>query len=575
MVPPPIQRPWRLTPPTPRRARRLARELGLPPWLAQVLVHRGQAEPDSARAFLAPGLDQLPPPRDLAGLEAALKLLVPAIREGRTIGVAGDYDADGITSTALMVDFLRQCGAPAVWDLPHRLRDGYGFSPKTAQRLHQRGAKIIVTVDCGISDQAGVEAAHALGLPVVVSDHHQVPTGPLVPAEAVINPQQACCGFGPHLAGVGVAFYLAAGLRAALREAGHFSADRPEPNLRLSLDLVALGTCADVVPLLDHNRVLVAEGLKVINQGRRVGLAALAQVAGLRGVLDERDLGFALAPRLNAAGRLDSPDLALELLLCPDHAQALKLAAALDRLNQDRRELEREIFQQALEMLAQDPAQQAAGCLVLAHPDWHRGVLGIVASRLVERLGRPTMLFAVENGHAVGSGRSLPGFHLQQALCGLEHLLDHFGGHALAAGATLATPLLPRLAEGLAQAAAAALPPGPAGPPLIIEAQAELSDLGPDTMTWLERLGPFGAHNPEPCLLLRDLEVADSRPVGQGHLKLQLTQASHRLAAIGFGLAHHQPVPGQRLDVVATPRPNNFGGRHLELALADLRPAQG
>lgn len=575
MVPPPIQRPWQLTPPTPRRAQRLARELGLPPWLAQVLVHRGHTEPEAARVFLAPGLDQLPPPRDLAGLEAALKLLVPAIREGRAIGVAGDYDADGVTSTALMVDFLRQCGAPVVWDLPHRLHDGYGFSPKSAQRLHDQGAKIIVTVDCGTSDLAGVEAAHALGLPVVVSDHHQVPDGPLVPAEAVINPQQTCCGFGPHLAGVGVAFYLAAGLRAALREAGHFTSDRPEPNLRLCLDLVALGTCADVVPLLDHNRILVSEGLKVINQGRRVGLTALAQVAGLRGVMDERDLGFSLAPRLNAAGRLDSPDLALELLLCPDQARALELASGLDRLNQARRGLEQEIFQQALEMLAGDPAQQAARCLVLAHPEWHRGVLGIVASRLVERLGRPAMLFAVENGHAVGSGRSLPGFHLQQALCGLEHLLEHFGGHALAAGATLATSLLPRLAEGLARAAAASLPPGSAGPPLIIEVQASLTDLGPDTMTWLERLGPFGAHNPEPSLLLRDIEVADSREVGQGHLKLQLSQGHRRLAAIGFGMAHHDPSPGQRLDIVATPRPNNFGGRHLELALSDLRPAEG
>ncbi|MFH1059506.1 MAG: single-stranded-DNA-specific exonuclease RecJ [Pseudomonadota bacterium] len=568
----PPQRPWQLTPTTPRRARRLARELRLPAWLAQVLVHRGYADPDQAAAFLSPGLDQLPPPENLAGLPEAIKVLAPAILAGRTIGVAGDYDADGVTSTALMVDFLRQCGAPVVWDLPHRLHDGYGFSPQAAQRLAAAGARVIVTVDCGISDHAGVAAAHELGLQVVVSDHHQVPEGPLVPAEAVINPQQACCGFAPHLAGVGVAFYLAAGLRAGLRAAGHFGRV-PEPNLRQSLDLVALGTTADVVPLVEHNRVLVAEGLKVLNQGRRVGLKALAQVAGIKGALDARDLGFGLAPRVNAAGRLDSPDQALELLLSADPDQALDLAHGLDRLNQARRGLEQDIFHHAMELVGADPALQQARCLVLADAGWHRGVLGIVASRLVERTGRPAMLFALENGHAVGSGRSLPGFHLQQALCGLEHLLSHFGGHALAAGATLASGHLPRLAEGLHQAAAAALPPLGVGLPLIIEAEAELAELGPETLTWLERLAPLGPGNPEPLLMLRGVEVTGARLVGDNHLKLSVQDGHRRLAAIGFGLGHLRPDLGARVDLAANPRASNFGGRHLELNLCDLRPA--
>ncbi|MFZ5587658.1 MAG: single-stranded-DNA-specific exonuclease RecJ [Thermodesulfobacteriota bacterium] len=568
----PPQRPWQPTPATPRRAQRLARELGLPGWLAQVLVHRGQADPERAAAFLAPSLEQLPPPENLAGLRAALKVLVPAIRAGRVVGVAGDYDADGVTSTALMVDFLRQCGARVVWDLPHRLRDGYGFSPQAARRLREAGAEVVVTVDCGISDHAGVEAAHELGLKVVVSDHHQVPDGPLVPAEAVINPQQARCGFAPHLAGVGVAFYLAAGLRAALRSEGHF-AGIPEPNLRQCLDLVAIGTTADVVPLVEHNRVLVAEGLKVLTEGRRVGLKALGRVAGLKGALDARDLGFGLAPRLNAAGRLDSPDQALELLLCPDHAHALGLAQGLDRLNQARRGLEQAIFDQALAMVAEDPGLGRARCLVLADPGWHRGVLGIVASRLVERTGRPAMLFALENGHAVGSGRSLPGFHLQQALCGLEHLLSHFGGHALAAGATLPSSLLPRLAEGLHRAAEAALPPLGHGLPLIIEAETDLAGLDQAALEWLERLAPLGPGNPEPLLLLRGVEVGGARLVGEGHLKLQLRERGRDLAAIGFGLAHLRPAVGARVDVVATPRVSNYGGRHLELNLCDLRPA--
>jgi single-stranded-DNA-specific exonuclease len=444
MVPLPPTRPWRIKPATPQAAQALARAMRLPAWAAQVLCHRGLADPDQARAFLSPQLADLPAPAGLAGLSAALKVLAPAVLEGRTIGVAGDYDADGVTATALMVDFLRQCGAGVVWDLPQRQRDGYGFSPAAARRLAAAGARVIVTVDCGISDHAGVAEAQALGLAVVISDHHQVPPGPLPAAAAVVNPQLGGGALSAHLSGVGVAFYLAAGLRAALREAGHFG-DRPLPNLRQALDLVAIGTMADVSPLLEENRVLVSEGLKVVAEGRRVGLKALCQAArlgaGRGGSLDARDLAFGLAPRLNAAGRLESPDQALELLLCEDPAQAAKLAQGLDRLNQARREVEADIFAEALEIIAGDPAQQRARCLVLAAPGWHRGVLGIVASRVMERTGRPAVLLGVEDGpdgpEAVGSGRSLPGFHMHRALCELSHLLSHFGGHALAAGMTL------------------------------------------------------------------------------------------------------------------------------------------
>ena len=572
MVPMPPPRPWRLKPPTPRAAQYLARDLGLPPWVAQVLCHRGYADPAQAQGFLDPRLVHLPGPEALAGLGPAIQALAPLIQDGQTIGVAGDYDADGVTATALMVDFLRQAGVEVVWDLPHRLRDGYGFSPEAARRLHQAGARAVITVDCGISDHAGVAMARELGLAVVVTDHHQVPEGPLVPASAVINPHQAHCGFAPHLAGVGVAFYLAAGLRAALRQVGHFAA-HPLPNLRNSLDLVAVGTCADVVPLLDHNRILVNEGLKVINEARRVGLRALGQVAGLRGALDARDVAFALAPRLNAAGRLESPDQALELLLCPDPGRALALAGGLDRLNRARRGLEADILDEALAMIGRDQEQQGAACLVLASQGWHRGVLGIVASRLVERLGRPAMLLCIENGRAVGSGRSLPGFHMQQALGGLAHLLDHFGGHALAAGVTLATANLPELARGLAGAAQAQLAGLDPGRPLDLEAEVGLEELGAGLVPVLERLAPFGPGNPEPALACRGLEVGASGLVGDGHLKLEVRQGRRSLPAFGFNLGHLRPPAGSRVDLACTPRVSNYGGRHLELFIEDLRPA--
>ncbi len=578
MVPLPPTRPWQFRPATPRRAQALARELKLPLWAAQVLCHRGLAAPDEALAFLTPRISALPAPVGLAGLPEALKVLVPAIMAGKTIGVAGDYDADGITATALMVDFLRQCGAPAVWDLPQRLRDGYGFSAEAARRLAAAGAQVIVTVDCGISDHAGVAEARSLGLAVVVTDHHQVPPGALPAAEAVINPQLGACALSSHLAGVGVAFYLAAGLRAGLRESGHFGG-RSLPNLRQSLDLVAIGTLADVSPLVQENRILVAEGIKVVAEGRRPGIKALCQVARLSGCLDARDLSFGLAPRLNAAGRLDSPDQALELLLCEDPGRAGELARGLDKLNQARRQVEIEIFEEAMLMISSDQALQQARCLVLAAPGWHRGVLGIVASRVMERLGRPAVLLSLEEGpegaRAVGSGRSLPGFHLHQALCGLSHLLTHFGGHALAAGLTLPASAVARLAQGLDRAAAEQLPPPGQGRPLTLEAEAGLGEVMATDHEVFARLAPFGPGHPEPLLALTDLEVQTSRLVAESHLKLDIRQNGSRAQAIGFRLAHLLPQATGRVDLACIPRLSTYGGRHLELVLEDLRPAFG
>lgn len=567
----PPDRPWAVKPPTPRAASDLAKSLGVPRLMGQLLCHRGYLDPDEARSFLSPRLAELPPPGGMLGLTPAVELLAEALEAGRTIGVAGDYDADGVTATALMVDFLGQCDGRVVWDLPHRQNDGYGFSPERAARLAEAGAEVVVTVDCGISDHAGVARARELGQTVVVTDHHQLPPGPVVPADAVVNPQQDGCPGSRHLAGVGVAFYLAAGLRAHLRERGFFQR-RPEPNLRHCLDLVAVGTQADVVPLVDHNRILVSEGLAVLNQNSRPGLAALAQVAGVRGALDWRDLGFVLAPRLNAAGRVEHPRVALELLLCREPAVAAELARELDRLNRLRRDVEKDILEQAVEQL---PASrdELPPCVVLAGEGWHRGVLGLVASRLVELTGRPALAFSLENGLAVGSGRSVPGFHLQRALAGVEPLLSHYGGHAMAAGATCARDRLPALAEALAAAARAALPDQIDGPPLIIDAEAALGELGPAMWEPLERLAPFGAANPEPRLAARSCRVASTRLVGERHLKLLLEQDGRRLEGISFFHSGLEPAVGELVDLAFTPRLSNFGGRHLEMVLEDIRPA--
>ncbi len=561
---------WQLLPAPDQEVRSLARDLALPAWAARVLWLRGLRQPQAARRFLSPRLDQLPPPDGLLGLEAALEVLVPAVEQGIRVGVAGDYDADGVTATALLVEFLERLGVPVVWDIPHRLRDGYGFSPASARRLAQKGARVVVTVDSGISDHQGVAAARELGLEVVVTDHHQLPPGPLVPARAVINPQQEGCRLPAHLAGVGVAFYLAAGLRAELRRRGFFK-HRPEPNLLRSLDLVALGTCADVVPLVGCNRVLVRQGLAVINQQPRPGLAALLRVAGLRHGLDSRDLSFGLAPRLNAPGRLDHAGPALELMLCsrPDQAQAL--ARDLDQLNRRRQELGQQMFTQALEMVEQEGGVQDTPCLVLARPRWHRGVLGIVASRLVERFHRPTLLLSLENGSAHGSGRSLPGFHLQQALSRLEPLLTTYGGHALAAGLSLPSRHLKSLAQGLRQAAQEYLEAWRRPPALELDAMVEPERLAEQALPVLEALAPFGEGNPPPCLGMQKVRVRRAWTVAQNHLKLELDP--NRTQAIGFNRAHQIPQPGDYLNLAFIPRLSNYQGRHLELMIQDIQPA--
>jgi single-stranded-DNA-specific exonuclease len=565
------ERPWRVAQSMPQ-AEDLAHGLGLPAWLGQVLFSRGLNDLASAKGFLHTPLRELPPPSGLRGLNKAVELLAPAISQGLVIGVAGDYDADGVTATALLVEFLQQAGARVVWQLPHRVADGYGFSPAVARRLADAGAEIAVTVDCGTSDHEGVAAAQELGMQVVVTDHHQVPPGPLVAATAVINPQRDDCGFCDHLAGVGVAFYLAAGLRAALRAEGWFKS-RPEPNLRDSLDLVAIGTCADVVPLLDHNRVLVREGLKVLNEGRRPGLKALVEAARQRPPLDARDVSFGLAPRLNAAGRMDHADPALELLLTRDPARARALAGELDQINRQRQRLEQGIFSQALSMVDGSPELGQAACLVLAAQGWHRGVLGIVASRLAERFNRPALLLSVENGKAVGSGRSVEGFHLQKALASLAHLLTHYGGHSQAVGCTLPTAAVAELGRGLNELAAGALPEPGRPKPLHLDAVAEVGDLGSAALSALEKLAPFGQGNPEPILACLGARVESVGLVGENHLKLKLAQEGDWAPAIGFNMAEFAPLAGDTVDVAFIPRASSYGGRHLEMVLEDVRPA--
>jgi single-stranded-DNA-specific exonuclease len=455
--------------------------------------------------------------------------------------------------------------------VPHRLVEGYGLNVAAVEKLAAAGVHLLVTLDCGITAAAEVRAATALGVDAVVVDHHTVPVE-LPAAAAILNPHQAGCGYpSKDLAAVGVTFALAMALRRALRERGRFGAARPEPNLRDALDLVALGTVADVVPLVGANRILVRGGLEVLARSRRPGVRALKKVAGIaEGTpVSAGQVGFRLGPRINAAGRLDDAGRGVRLLLSADPREADALAAELDRENQARQEIERRILEQATED-ARARVRAGERGLVLARDGWHAGVVGIVASRIAERFHRPAVLVALSEGEGKGSGRSVEGFHLYDALAACAPHLSRFGGHRHAAGLTVERGRLDAFRAAFEAEARARLAEEDLVPRCRIDGWVAEGDVTARAAEDLARLGPFGAGHPEPVFALRGA-ASRARTVGAegAHLKLALG----RLDAIGFGM-------GERLAACAGPLEAAFtigfdewdGARRLQLKLRDVRP---
>jgi single-stranded-DNA-specific exonuclease len=555
-----------------RGASKLASALGLHPLAARVLAARGLADPDAASAFLAARLQDLPDPFTMRGMDAAVGRLARAVEAGERIALFGDYDVDGITSTALLAGFLRACGADVVTHVPHRLADGYGLNAAAVQRIAGEGARLLVTLDCGITAAPELRAAAAHGLDAVVVDHHTVPVE-LPPACAILNPHQPGCGYPSRdLAAVGVAFNLALALRRTLRERGRFGAERPEPNLKDALDLVALGTVADVVPLVGANRILVRWGLEALARSRRPGIVALKRVAGIAAgaEVSAGQVGFRLAPRLNAAGRLDDAGRGVRLLLEDDAERADALARELDRENQARQEIERTILDEAVHDAAARVEAGARG-LVLARDGWHAGVVGIVASRIVERFHRPAVLVALGEEQGKGSGRSIEGFHLHEALAACAGHLARFGGHRHAAGVTVERGRLAAFRDAFEAHAAARLREDDLVPRCRIEGWLEEREVDERAALDLARLGPFGAGHPEPVFALRGA-AARARTVGAGgaHLKLSLG----RLDAIGFGMGERLALCGGAVEAAFTVGLDEWDGRRrLQLKLRDVRAA--
>lgn len=566
---------WQILDPDPGRVAHLARTLNLAPAIAAVLVNRQLADPAAAEAFLHPALSQLPPPDLLDGLPAAVARITAAIRSATPILVFGDYDVDGVTGTALLVEFLQDAGARVTPYLPHRRHDGYGLQARhVVEQALAAGCGLIVTVDCGATSHEAVAAARAHAIDVVVTDHHHPGDVPL-PAAAVVNPR---CGPGDGplapLAGVGVAFYLTIALRAHLREIG-FWQGRQEPDLRRLCDLVALGTVADMVPLVGVNRILTRAGIDVLRRGGRPGIDALLAVSDLSAeALDTEAVAFRLAPRLNAAGRMDHPGLALDLLLQRSPAEARETAVRLDRLNRERRETETAILAEAEERLTASGDPRHRHALVVAGPDWHEGVLGIVASRLARRFHRPAVVLSGRDGRLKGSARSIPGIDLYAALQQAAAHLDRFGGHPMAAGLQLDAARLDPFRLDLEASVAAQAPAAAFVRRLTIDAPLPLAQVAPAFLQALETLAPFGNGNPEPVFAAEDVSVRRVRCVGGRHRRLSLAPAGSPQApaipAMHFNVDLSQPPPTHLAHLAFRLRWNQWNGRRtLQLVIAE------
>jgi len=558
---------WQAYPERLDLAQQLSSRHGLPPLIARLLLNRGLSDPEEILAFLEPTLERLASPFDLPDLDVAAARLARAVRQREPLVVYGDYDADGLTAATLLTQFFQDLGLPCVTYIPDRLTEGYGLNQPALEKLAAH-AQLLVTVDCGVSDAAEVAWAMDHGLEVIVTDHHELPSE-LPPALAVVNPKRGGEAYPfEMLAGVGVALLLALGVRARLRDEGWFK-NHPEPNLRNYLDLVALGTAADVVPVLGENRILVRQGLKVLEETRRPGLLALKEVAGLNGkTATFRDLCFRLAPRLNAAGRLGQALGALHLLMATDLGQARSQARILNELNRRRQSLEGEVLSQALSFIRKQGLDQRP-VMVLGREGWHPGVLGIVAARLAEEFHRPVALVSLKEGLGKGSARSIEGYHLFQGLQACRQYLLKFGGHEAAAGFSVVEENLTALQDAFEEAFLTQLGEVRLKPTLKVDAAVGLPDLDQGFYHHLERLRPFGPGNPEPVFVCESLECLSSRVVGERHLKVQLSQNEVVREAIAFDQAPLHPLSGP-LEVAFSTRFSSFMGQMTpELMLLD------
>ncbi len=558
--------------PDPRLVDDLSAGTGIPKNVVKILINRGITDPEEVDKFLNPKLSDLTDPFSMAGMTSGIERVTKALFNNERITIYGDYDVDGITATALLYMVLNKLGAQVDFYLPNRLTEGYGLSKDGIDESKKHGVSLIITVDTGITAVEEINYANSLGIDVIVTDHHE-PGMEYPKAYTIINPKQAVCDYKSELSGVGVAFKFCQALYAALNQ--------DERELEEHLDLVALGTAADIVPLVNENRILTKFGIKQIARTTKPGLKSLTFVAGLMGKdISTGQVVFILAPRINALGRLGDAGNAIRLLATRDERTAAEIARKLDSENKRRKEIDETTLQEALRQMEEVVDIEADRAIVLAEDGWHQGVIGIVASRLVERFHLPTVMISIVNGEGKGSARSIPGFHLCEALKECEHLLIRYGGHKYAAGLSIAPDQVEEFRHKFVEVSNRILSEDDITPKMHIDLEIELTDIDDNFMHSIEAFAPFGPQNMRPVFLTRNCEVA-GQPyvVGNNHLKMRVRKGDALFDVIGFGFGDQARMISARgclVDIVYVVEYNTYNGvTRKQIRLKDIRLTAG
>jgi single-stranded-DNA-specific exonuclease len=564
---------WKLSEDNKEIENLFVKEFGVTPILSKVLTSRHILTQEDAQKFLSPSLNDLHNPFLMLDMQKGIHRIIKAIYSHEKIGIYGDYDADGITSVVVLHKFLNDIDHPAEYYIPDRILEGYGLNKNAIDKLHADGVRLLVTVDCGVSDHRQISYAESLGMDTIILDHHEVPN--IIPdAIAVIDQNRIECRFPfKHLAAVGIVFNFLIALRGALRDEGFWS-DKKYPNLRDYLDLVALGTIGDISPLVDENRIFAKIGLDLITEGKRVGIKALKEVCGIENeVIDSGKASFCLIPRINAAGRLASAGEAVKLLLTDDIYEARELANQLEIYNRKRQTMEKAILAELLYEIENSINLKDVGALVFASEKWHPGVIGIVASRLVDRYARPAILISLKDGVGKGSGRSIADFNIYQGLKQCDSLLLSYGGHRYAAGISIREDDITEFRTLLEQIVRKDADISNFMSHTMIDAQCDLHDINHELMTQIKMLAPFGSRNPEPVFCVRNIRITSQSIVGNNHLSMRVTGNGLSYNSIWFsnGKFFNSLSDTNMLDIAFTPQISHWkGSSDIQLKLKDM-----
>lgn len=564
--------PWQVETP-PGSAKELAKLIGVPELVGALLFKRGLKTPSEASQFLNPTLSGLVDPYVFPDMEWGTKILAEAVLQNKKILIYGDYDADGITGTTCLFRFLKSIGARVGCLIPNRLTDGYGVHTHLLKKAISESYSVIVTVDCGTSDITSLKTAQELGLKVIVTDHHRVPEG-LGVDWPLINPKRISNGDGLwELSGASMAFYLSVSLRRVLRKRGFFK-NRREPDLKEYLDLISIGMVADRVKILGQSRILIANGINQLLRSKDPAINYLKALSGIeQRILNTEDIGFRIAPRINAPGRVGDPNIALNALISTDETQIKNLVDLMESLNQKRKSLEEELHKE-VESQIQSKYQNLPPLILCHGENWHEGILGLVASKISNIYYRPALLLSTKEGILRGSGRSIPEIDLYDLMWRQRHLLMKYGGHSAAVGLTLRPSVVGLLEAVLSQSILERLDPRALVPKPYIDMELDLTALRFEEIEALSRLAPFGEGNPEPTFLCKGVKIAATKVIGGEHLKLILRKGNHIFGAIWFGKGSSKDLTGITADIIYSPRAEFYKGHPtIELKIVDLRPS--